>query len=98
MALDPAFLVMRDSFAVPGECNRFDVDLRLLAYLPNDCIGKLFAGFNATARQSIKVERWLARAPHDQHLAIADDSCAHRQDGALRVSSLVSHARYRFIS
>src|SRR5262245_23278924 len=98
MTFDAAFLVTRDRFAVPRERNRLDVDLRFLAHLANDCVSKPLAGLNATAWQSIKVERWLTRAPDDQHLTISDDGCAHRQDGTLRIGSLVSHARYRFIS
>ena len=98
MAFDPAFLVAHDRFAVPRERDRLDVERRFLAHLANNRLGKLLAGFNATAWQSVKVDRRLARATHDQHLAIADDGCAHRQNRALRISSFVGHARYRFIS
>ncbi len=98
MTFDPAFFVTHDRFAMPCERNRLDVERGFLAHLANKCIGKLLASFNTTAWQSVKVERRLACAPHDQHFAIADDGCAHRQDGALRIGSFVSHARYRFIS
>ena len=98
MAFDPAFLVAHDRFAVPCERNRLDVERGFLAHLANDRIGKLLADLNGAARQGVKVERWLARTPHDQHLAVADDGCAHRKKGALRIGSLVSHALYRFIS
>jgi len=36
-----------------------------LAHLANNRIGKLLAGFNTAAWQSVKVERRLACAPHD---------------------------------
>jgi hypothetical protein len=98
MAFDPSFFVTHDRFAVPCKRNRLDVERGFLAHLTNNRIGKLLASFNTTARQSVKVERRLARAPHDQHPAVAEDGCAHRKEGALRIGSLVSHARYRFIS
>jgi hypothetical protein len=98
MTLDPAVLVAHDRFAVPGERYRLDIERRLLTHLANNCIGETFADLNGAARQCVKVERRLARASHDQHPAIADDGCAHRQEGALRIGSLVSHALYRFIS
>ena len=98
MALDPAFFVAHDRFAVSRERNRLDVKRGFLAHLANNRIGKLFSDLNDSARQGVKVKRRLARAPHDQHLAVADDGCAHRQEGALRIGSLVSHAFYRFIS
>ena len=98
MPFNPAFLVADDCFTVPRECNRLDVELGFFTHFANDRISKLLTGLNAAAGQSVKVERRLARAPHNQHLAIADDGCTHRQDGALRIGSLVSHALYRFIS
>lgn len=98
MAFDPAFLVTHDRFAVPRERNRLDVERGFLAHLADNRVGKLLADLDGAARQGVKVERWLARSPHDQHLAVADDGSTHRQERALRVGSLVSHALYRFIS
>ena len=98
MAFDPAFFVTHNRFAVPRERNRLDIERGFLAHLANNRIGKLLASFNTAAWQSVKVERRLACAPHDQHLAVADDGSAHRQKRALRIGSLVSHALYRFIS
>ena len=98
MAFDPAFLVTHDRFAVPRERNRLDVERSFLAHLANNRVGKLLADLNGPARQGVKAERWLARSPHDQHLAVADDGSAHRQKRALRIGALVSHALYRFIS
>ena len=87
-----------DRFAVSCQRNRLDIDLGFLAHLANNCINKRFADLNGAAGQGVKVEPRLARAPHDQHPAVAEDGCAHRKEGALRIGSLVSHARYRFIS
>ena len=98
MAFDPAFFVTNDRFAMPRECNWLDVKRGFLAHLANNRVGKLLADLNGPARQGVKAERWLARSPHDQHLAVADDGSAHRQKRALRIGSLVSHALYRFIS
>jgi hypothetical protein len=50
---------------MPRECNWLDVKRGFLAHLANNRIRKLLAGFNATAWQSVKVERWLACASHD---------------------------------
>ena len=98
MPFNPAFFVADDRFAVSRERNRLYVKLGFFLYFANDRIRKLLTGLNPAAGQGVEVERGLARAPHDQHLAIADDGCAHRQDGTLRIGSLVSHAFYRFIS
>ena len=91
-------LVAHDRFAVSGERNRLDVERGFLAHFANNRVGKRLADFDGAAGQGVKVERWLARSPHDQHLAVADDGSAHRQERALRIGSLVSHALYRFIS
>ena len=98
MAFDPALPVAHDRFAMAGERNRLDVERGFLAHLANNRIGKLLASFNHAAGQGVKIERRLARAPHHQHFAVADDGGAHRQEGALRIGSFVSHAFYRFIS
>ena len=98
MAFNPAFLVTHDRFAVPRERNRLDVERGFLAHLANNRVGKLLADLNSAAGQGVKVERRLARTVHDQHLAVAEDGCAHRKKGALRIGSLVSHVLYRFIS
>ena len=42
---------------------------------------------------SVEAERRLARAPHDQHLAVADDGGADREEGPLGIGSCVSHAQ-----
>ena len=54
MALDPAFVVAHDRFAVPGERNRLDVKRGFFAHLANNRIGKLFSDLNDAARQGSK--------------------------------------------
>jgi hypothetical protein len=44
------------------------------------------------------MQRRIARAPHRQHLAVADNGGADGEKRALRISSLVVHPIYLFIS
>ena len=80
MPLDAPSRVARDHLAVAGERDRLDRKRGLLAHLAHDRLDQRLAGFHHAARQRVDAERRLARAPHHQHLAVADDGGADRED------------------
>ena len=52
--------------------------------------------FDRAAGQGVKLKRRLARAPHQKHLAVADNGRTDREIRTLRVGSLVGHALLSF--
>ena len=83
--------VARDHLALAGERERLDLKRGLLAHLALDRLGKRLAGFDHAARQRVELARRLARAAHHQHLAVAQDGRADREEWPVRIGSLVRH-------
>ena len=73
----------------PASATGSIVERGLLAHFARHRLDQRLAGFDHAARQRVDAERRLARAPHHQHLAVADDGGADREIGALRIGSRV---------
>jgi hypothetical protein len=90
-SFDAVLRVAHDHVALAGKPDRLDDKRGLLGHLTGDRLQERLAGFDRAARQCIKIERRLARAPHHQHLAVAENGRADRENWTLRIGSLVGH-------
>ena len=91
MALDLVLGVARHHLAVAGERDRLDGERGFLVDLALHRLGERFAGLDHAAGQAVEPIRGVARAAHDQHLAVAQDGGADREKRTGRVGSCIGH-------
>jgi len=91
MPFDPAIAIPRDGFAIAGERHRLDRKRGLFTDFAHHRLHQRFANLDTAARQRVEARRRRPGATHDQHLAVADDGGADREDWCCRVGSPVRH-------
>ena len=72
MALDAPLRVARDHFAVAGQRNGSMASAVSSRTSRLTASSRRLAGLDDAAGQRVETERRFARAPHDQHLAVAE--------------------------
>ena len=84
--LELPLAVANDHLAMTGQRDRLDYERGFLAHFANDRIGQDSPGSTTPPGRRVEIQRRFARAPHHEHLAVADDGGADGQIGTLRIS------------
>ena len=96
MALDLAGGVAGDRLAIAGKPDRLDLERGLLLHFADDRFLQRLAEFDHAAGQGVDAVGGRARAPHDQHPAVADDRGAHGEKWTRRISARVGAVGHRW--
>src|SRR6185437_2030594 len=90
---DALLCIAHDHLAMAGKRDRLDRKSGLLGDLPVHRLNQGLANLYDAARQRIDAVCGSARPPHDQHLAVAPDGGADRQERPVRKRArIMAHA------